>query len=333
MKNLNIETKCPKPFDTLSVDKNGNCYACECAGWLPVPVGNLQVQSIDEVLASKKLKSVQQTIVNGSYGHCNNLLCSWLLDTRSETKTWTKEVPASQLKNLKLGFDDSCNLSCPSCRIKKIFEKRGLRLRARLRIADTVIQYLKDINHKILVHIGSDGDPFASLAYRYFLKNCPKKTNIKFSIQTNGLLIKKMYDKNKFLFDNLTTLGLSIDSCTAQTYEKLRRGGKFDQLKNNLEFLASVKHLHNFKIIFHCIVQQENYCEMEEYVKFAELYKADRVWFNRIVDWKTYDNFKQQDVADPDHSLHEDFKHQLKKLKPYWKKDQQRFVEHPTLSS
>jgi sulfatase maturation enzyme AslB (radical SAM superfamily) len=333
VKNLNIKTRCPKPFDTLLIDKYGKVYACECAGWLPVPVGNLQIQSIDEVLRGEKIKSLQQTIIDGSYSHCDNRLCSWLLDTRPETKTWTKEVPIAQLKNLRLGFDDSCNLSCPSCRVKKIFEKRGTGLQIRMRIADTIINYLNSIDHKIVVHIGSDGDPFASLAYRYFLKNCPKKTNIKFSIQTNGLLIKKMYDKNKFLFDNLKILGLSIDSCTVQTYEKLRRGGKFNQLKNNLEFLASIKHLHNFKTIFHCVVQQENYREMEDYVKFAELYKADRVWFNRIVDWKTYDNFKAHDVADPNHSLHEDFKYQLKKLEPYWKKDQQTFVEHPTLSS
>lgn len=331
MKNLNIETKCPRPFDTITIDKNGNCFACECSGWLPIPVGNLQIQEIDEILQSEKIKQIRQSISDGTYRYCDNNLCSYLLDTRDGIKLWKKENPEILIKNLRLGIDDSCNLSCPSCRTKQIFEKRGTKLKARIKIAKKIIKYLKNTKNNIVVHIGSDGDPFASLVYRYFLKNCPRKDNISFSIQTNGLLIEKMFNKNKWIFKKCLTVGLSIDGCTRDTYSKLRRGGNFEMLCKNLEFLKKIKEHSYFQLIFHCVVQLENYKEMTEYIQFAKKYSADRVWFNRIVDWKTYQNFKNYDVVDTDHDMNNDFKKELSKVKEIAQNDRSTMIEFPTL--
>lgn len=325
MKNLNIKTRCPKPFDTITIDKNGNCFACECSGWLPVVVGNLKVQSLEEIVNGKRLKQVQSTILDGTYANCDEKLCSYLLDIRPEKKSWTIKSPLVKLKHLRLGIDDSCNLSCPSCRKTKIFEKRGIRLKARFKIADKIIDYIKQNTDPFTIHLGSDGDPFASLVYRYFLKNCPQKSNISFSLQTNGLLIKKMYAKNKWLFDQLDTLGLSVDGCSKEVYEKLRRGGSFDLLKKNLQFLSEIKKNHKFKIVFHCVVQKENVHQLEDYTNFVSQLSADKIWFNRIVDWKTYDDFKSQDVALRDHQYHNTLKEQLKKIK------KNKLVELPTL--
>lgn len=327
MKNLNIKTRCPKPFDTITIDKDGNCFACECSGWLPVVVGNLKVQTLEEIINGDRLNTVQSTILDGTYAHCNETLCSYLLDVRPEKKTWTTNSPLKNLKQLRLGFDDSCNLSCPSCRKTKIFEKRGVRLKSRFRIADKIVAYIKQTTDPIMIHIGSDGDPFASLVYRYFLKHCPRKSNISFSIQTNGLLIEKMYAKNKWIFDRLDTIGLSIDGCTKEVYEKLRRGGAFEKLKKNLAFLVGIKKRHNFQIIFHCVVQKKNVQQIEQYTKFASEFCADKIWFNRIVDWKTYENFEDQDVALEDHQYHHILKTQLEKIK------HNKLVEFPTLDN
>ena len=53
-KDLGIETRCPRPFDTVLVDKQGSCYACECTAWLPQSIGNLQIQPLAEILGSGK---------------------------------------------------------------------------------------------------------------------------------------------------------------------------------------------------------------------------------------------------------------------------------------
>ena len=135
------------------------------------------------------------------------------------------------------------------------------------------------------------------------------------------------------MFDRCRTIGLSIDGCSSDTYNTLRRGGSFEHLKKNLDFLKDIKSRHGFEVIFHCVVQAKNFMEMENYVHFAESRGADRIWFNRIVDWKTYTDFAEHDVVDPEHPLHTKFKEQLMKIKKYSYKDKKRFVEFPTLDN
>lgn len=328
MKNLKIKGRCPRPFDTVTIDKNGNCYACECSGWLPEVIGNLKIQTLSEVLQSSKVKKIRSTIHDGTYAYCNENLCSWLQDTKGGRKNWWTIDLKPLLKEIRLGIDDSCNLSCPSCRIEKIFEKRGIKLKSRFRLADRVLEYIKSSDNTLQIHIGSDGDPFASLVYRYFINKCPKKSNLTFSIQTNGLLIKKMFARNQWMFKQLKRIGVSVDGCTTDTYEVLRKGGKFSLLLENLQFLKQLKQTHNFSLQFHCVVQKINVHQLFDYVKFAFDLGADEVFLNRIIDWKTLKNFSEQDVTDPTHPDHHTLKDQILKIStlPYQDK-----VSFPTL--
>jgi len=45
-KDLGIKSHCPRPKDTILIDKMGSCYACECQSWLPQSIGNLQIKSL-----------------------------------------------------------------------------------------------------------------------------------------------------------------------------------------------------------------------------------------------------------------------------------------------
>ena len=331
-KNLGMTTFCPRPYDTVLIDKQGSCYLCECTSWLPQSAGNLNTQSLEDIVNSKMARELQSSIEDGSYRYCNNKQCSYLLDTREETKVWWKTVlPLKQIKNIRLAIDDSCNLSCPSCRTHQIFERDKLQLRKRYQLADKIVEYVKKQSHIINIHVGSDGDPFASLIYRYFVKTIKDLPNVRFTIQTNGLLIKKMHLRHQTLFEKLDILNLSIDGATKTTYELLRRGGSYEKIIENLESAKELKQRYGFKFILHFVVQAENYQEMTDIVALAEKYGADRIWLNKITNWNTFKDFKYKNVADPTHPeyrLYLDIKNWLKeKSKTYVP----RFIEMPTL--
>jgi MoaA/NifB/PqqE/SkfB family radical SAM enzyme len=219
-----------------------------------------------------------------------------LLDKKN-LPNWPKNKPAVMIQNIRLAIDDSCNLSCPSCRTKKIFEKNKFQLRKKIQLADKIVDYVRSQPHKINLHIGSDGDPFASLIYRYFIQNIKDLPNIRFTIQTNGLLINKMHERHFEMFRKLDVLNLSIDGATKETYEKLRRGGSFQQLIRNLEYVKNLKNKLNFKFIIHCVVQKDNYKEIPLMVRLSKNYLADKIWFNRINNWNTFKDFDEQDVC------------------------------------
>jgi len=161
----------------------------------------------------------------------------------------------------------------------------------RLELADKVNEYLAKHNN-ITVHIGSDGDPFASLVYRYFMRTVPDNNTLRFNLQTNGLLMKKMFDRLNKILTRIDVLNISIDGASKETYELLRRGGQFEKLLENLEF---IKDYHEqFRIRFHMVVQKSNWHEMNNMLELADRFNAHEVIFNRITDWGTYDNFNGQ---------------------------------------
>jgi sulfatase maturation enzyme AslB (radical SAM superfamily) len=332
-KNLGLKTFCPRPFDTVLIDKNGSCFACECTAWLPQSVGNLNLQSLENILNSPLKKQLQESIIDGSYRYCNNKQCSWLLDNRPETKVWTGEIPINKIKNIRLAIDDSCNLRCPSCRTNTVFVKSGKLLQQRMLLAKRVIEYISSQSHKIALHVGSDGDPFASLVYRYLIKQTKNFPHVSFSIQTNGLLVKKMYQRHEDMFKKLSVLNVSIDGASKETYETLRKGGSFKKIIENLEFIKKIKLKLNFKFIIHFVTQAENYKEMPAIIELAEKYSADHVWLNKITNWNTFPNFEEKNIMNSSHKNYNDFINVLNIVREEIKKHSNKFIEMPTLDT
>ena len=77
-KNLGIQARCPRPFDTVLVDKMGSCYACECQSWLPQSIGNLQIKDMNQILQGTMRVHLQGSITDGTYRYCNEHQCSYI---------------------------------------------------------------------------------------------------------------------------------------------------------------------------------------------------------------------------------------------------------------
>jgi MoaA/NifB/PqqE/SkfB family radical SAM enzyme len=319
-KDLKIKNLCPRPKDTILIDKQGSCYACECTSWLPQSIGNLQVKSLDDIIGSGMHQHLQGSIADGTYRYCNEHQCSYILSNEV-----LNDRP-SRIKHLRLAIDDSCNLRCPSCRKAMIFHKGESAYRLGIRLADRINDWLHSYQYPMQVHIGSDGDPFASHVYRHFMEQTPERDSIKYSILTNGLMFKEFHTRVPNVIGNLKELGVSIDGATKHTYEKLRLGGKWEKILEALECMAEQKQRHGFRFILHYVVQKDNYHEMQEIIDLGEQYNADRVWLNRIEDWGTMDDFRSQNIWSTKEYLDE-----LDKVRHRRQQRGDRFIECPTL--
>jgi sulfatase maturation enzyme AslB (radical SAM superfamily) len=175
-----------------------------------------------------------------------------------------------------------------------IFHTEGSAYRLGIRLADSINEWLYHYKHPIQVHIGSDGDPFASHVYRHFMDQTPERDNIKYSILTNGLMFKEFHGRVPYVINNLQELGVSIDGASKETYEKLRLGGRWDKIMEGLECMAGQKQKHGFRFILHMVVQQDNWHELEDMLALGRKYEADRVYFNKMEDWNTNIDFDLQ---------------------------------------
>jgi MoaA/NifB/PqqE/SkfB family radical SAM enzyme len=207
----------------------------------------------------------------------------------------------TNIEHLRLAIDDSCNLRCPSCRTNLIFHKEGSTYKLRIKLANKINDWLHAHNRPIQVHIGSDGDPFASHVYRHFMEHTPVRDNIKYSILTNALMFEDFHSQVPHIIENLIELGVSIDGASKETYEKLRLGGNWEKINRNLEYIATLKKEHNFNFVLHMVVQKDNWYEMPIMLELARKYNVDKVYFNKIQDWNTFTNF--DDVVVPQDQL------------------------------
>ena len=288
-KNLGIRNHCPRPFDTILIDKNGSCYACECTAWLPQSIGNLQIKTLDEIICSPMHEHLQESIIDGTYRYCNENQCSYIRANIVDHAT----TSVTYIEHLRLAIDDSCNLRCPSCRTGLIFEKEGSRFNKRIKLADKINVWLQNLIHPCTVHIGSDGDPFASHVYRYLMEHTPDSDQIQYSILTNGLLVDEFHNKIPQVVKRLTKLGVSIDGATKNTYEQLRLGGSWEKIQYNLNFIKELKQQFNFKFELHMVVQKDNWKEMPTILELADQFNVDVVYFNEIKDWNTGQDIKE----------------------------------------
>jgi len=321
-KDLKIRKRCPRPFDTVLIDNKGSCYACECQSWLPQSIGNLRIKPLQEIIDGDMHRHLQDSIDNGSYRYCNEHQCSYIMSNS------VLHGGGRHIQHLRLAIDNSCNLRCPSCRKAMIFHKQGSAYRSGLSLADKINAWLHTHDHPVQVHIGSDGDPFASHVYRHFMEHTPRRDDITYSILTNALMFEEFHTRVPHVIKNLKELGVSIDGATKHTYEQLRLGARWEKINENLECIARLRKQNNFRFILHFVVQKDNYHEMEEIIDLGQHYGADRVWLNKIQDWGVMDDFASQDIW----QSHDYKKHLARVIQRIHERDD-RFIECPTLIS
>ena len=100
-------------------------------------------------------------------------------------------------------------------------------------------------------------------------------------------------------------------------YEKLRRGGKWEILQENLDWLFRKKTEYHLKISMRMVVQYYNYAEMLDFYNMAKSYKADTIEFSRITNWGTFSDseFTKLDVFNNLHADYNNAMDMLQKLK------------------
>jgi len=130
------------------------------------------------------------------------------------------------------------------------------------------------------------GEFFASKPIFDFFRSLDKKELpfLKVNIMTNGTLFTpERFDKLSNLNGMVNRIHVSIDAANKLTYEKLRRGGKWETLCENMEYISSLRvsnEIKNFTMSF--VVQKENFRQMRDYVTLAKQWHADEVTFRRL---------------------------------------------------
>jgi wyosine [tRNA(Phe)-imidazoG37] synthetase (radical SAM superfamily) len=309
--------RCPLPFSNFDTMPNGDVFVC-CGDWLPVPIGNIYKNTAQEIWNSAVADEIRASITDGSYRYCSRLSCADILN-RTLPETPRPQPAAEEYRagpsRIVLSHDNSCNLSCPSCRSEVILAKKEQQDRLNRLLTTVFAPLLKEAS---IVRISGSGDPFASNHYRSLIKmiNHHDYPRLRVDLHTNAQLFDDKAWAELQLSGKVGHVEISIDAATAETYHIVRRGGSFDRLMNNLAFVAKLHEAREIKqLAFSFVVQQQNYREMPEFVELADRFGADFVDFRMILDWgvSSPDEFNRRFIGSPNHPEYEAYLEVLKR--------------------
>jgi hypothetical protein len=310
---------CPLPFERFDIGPDGQVLVC-CGHWLPTHIGNFMTQPVEDVLNSPIAKAIRQSVTDGSYKYCNHLECGTMaqdaLPRRDELRH-PRTLEAVARKNYELdgvdeimfAFDRTCNLSCPSCRTHVITEKVSQSVEKARAVEEKLLPLLSQLK---TLHINPAGELFGSKPSRRLLEliddeRCP---NLKLDIISNGTLFSRE-EWNKFpgIHNKVRSVRISIDAACKETFEKLRRLGKYDIFLKNMEFLRELRMngtLSQLKFSF--TYQMDNFREMKSFVDFCDEVRADFAIFERLQNIAfTNEEFGQKAVHHVAHPLYGEF--------------------------
>jgi len=320
-----IEKFCNNPFERVHISMNGNVYVC-CSGWTNgFSIGNAFRENFNEIWNSEAAQEIRKTVLDGSFKYCNAKKCPRMVANRLFDKTIIEQYK-SIIKNEKilmdkgpkhfsLNYDNTCNIYCPSCRdhITKLSPEE---IRKRIEFQNSLLN-TKYINNARRITVSGVGDCLSSNVYKDLFDkiNEERFPNLKIILRTNGLLLNSnTWERLKNVHYAIDRISISIDAATEDTYEKLRRGGRFSQLLKNLEFISGIKETNQIRVKLNFVVQKENYREMKDFVVMAKKFNFNRVAFNKLFKFSIHEieKFNKAAIHSIEHPEHEVFKEMLK---------------------
>lgn len=260
----------------MTVGQGGDIFGC-CS--VPVHFGNLlRDGELDEIYHSTYARIIKLSSLNRSYCLCD--LNGWCLQYhKDESVLPTAQFTTPQYpQNLVMGYDQTCNLCCPSCRNQHYVMSEATRHCTNECVTKLLRSgYLEQT--PTLVTAGM-GEVFYSPSYRQLLDTDLPRKNI--SILSNGTLFNAAnWRWLKGKAENIDVT-ISVDAATPETYQKLR-GSNFDHLMQNLQMLADLRRQNQIRSFnLHFVVQRDNFREMPAFVELGRRLGVDSVQFLRM---------------------------------------------------
>ncbi|MEY2584719.1 MAG: hypothetical protein QOD80_745 [Verrucomicrobiota bacterium] len=190
----------------------------------------------------------------------------------TEIEDWTRSLAPLGPGRLKVIIDVSnkCNLRCQMCHFSfdDVFHQPAHHMRPETfqRIAASVFPYA----HTVVLSAGNE--PLMSPWFTEILRlAAPFKIPSLYFLTNGQLLTEKVAEA--VIAAGVTQVQISADGARKETYERIRRGARFETLLRNIRYLARRKQeleRSSPTLQFNVVLMQSNLEELELYVDLAE---------------------------------------------------------------
>jgi len=217
---MDKETFCSFPFNTVFLGADGGIKTC-CSS--EVDLGNINTNTIDEILTNPLARDIRQHIVDGRW-HPACAQCKKLesMGARTERTSVLKDYERFEdatadtfvLEKIDLRWSNTCNLACNYC--YEYFSSqwasiKGIKVNANKETAEGSIFALIDKHRETIVSINLlGGEPLLQKQNLRLLDVLPEKqyyvlTNLSVDVRNNKIMERLLKNEN-------ASIGISFDT-------------------------------------------------------------------------------------------------------------------------
>lgn len=305
---------CPFPFSRIELGHLYDTFIPCCSAWLTKEYHEkFKIKDLnrdldkgyDHIWNSDQAIELRKSILDGSYKYCNVDRCNKPQLSISEVREVDLEYFETPISNynqerilnrdpymidgpssVSLSGDFKCNLKCPTCRddFQTTSDEREQK------VINSEIEYMKNNKENLeVIKLANSGEAFFSKDQRELIRSINRFDYPKIRyifIITNGLLFdQRNYD---MLFPGssfIKKITVSMDAGDKETYA-ITRGGDWDRLIKNLDWMADMKRSGNFLTVgMNFVVRKANYKSIDNFVNIARQRGFDRIEFTKYDDW------------------------------------------------
>jgi MoaA/NifB/PqqE/SkfB family radical SAM enzyme len=297
---------CHLPFTDMHVFEDGTVRSC-C--WMPTVLGNILESGLDEIWRGEISEAIRQCVRDGSFTYCTE--CPYLPEAKGTVTDgvppWVKKImDAGDVSYLKLDYDTSCNLACPSCRRRHCTTPTDRAVRIHEAIMSSRL-----VGSVGRLQLTGAGDPLASRLYWQLLLDLPRvNPSARVTLFTNGLLLDAdRWEAMGSTRDRVDSVIISVDAATPETY-RANRGGSWEKLWRNIEIVKRLREaVRLIRFTLNYTIQENNFLELPEFIKLARAHAADEVVVLLLRNIGSYDaaEYESRAVHRPTHPRHGEF--------------------------
>lgn len=173
------------------------------------------------------------------------------------------------LKHIMIEPTNLCNLRCLFCTQAISSRPKGIMT---LDVFNKILPLLPNSIREVQLHFA--GEPLINKDLPMMIMGL-KRRNFKVVLSSNGT--RPFCDYEKIIKAGLDALIISFDGATKETYEKYRRGGNFETVRDNLRKMTEIPK-RKTKIIIQFIVMRHNEEQIPEIKKLAQDLGVDELW-------------------------------------------------------
>ncbi len=262
---MSRELFCKNPWNCIELNNDGKCFFCNPCFSNFNSIGNIFEDSIEEIWNGERAQNFRRDVMEKKYTFCNYENCNGNKTNTLEYNDTIAPLP----EYINIGYDYTCGQRCIICRDDYYALPPETCKKWEDALKTHIIPITKNVKY---MFINCRGEFFDSKhtqkMYAAIIDNNP---NIKVDFISNGIKCNEENLKKYNLLDKVFKIHISLHAATRETYKKIFRVDKFDEVMKNVQFISSLKKsgkIQEFEIMF--VITAENYKDMPKFVKLAQ---------------------------------------------------------------